>query len=226
MATITNLTSAQKAIGTSLNVAGVTVQKYDYLFMFIANYASTLDSFSNLNGITFPGEQLTTAASTPNLNGYAYFGEQTQTVTNQTITLNFSGSNPTAVIIFRVRPDEGSRILAKSLNVLSSQPISASFSLSTTLQVTSDSIIVGGCAVADDTTFTDSDTTNGSWSSVYSQFSTAGADLGVFGQTKVVTGDGQQTWNGTWATGQSEWASGYVFNVYEVEFPRWGVLNR
>lgn len=58
-------------------------------------------------------------------------------------------------------------------------------------------VVFGICGYYGSTnTFTDTDTSNGSWSQLYSRNSYAG----IFGQFKNVTGTGQQSYGGTWST--------------------------
>lgn len=230
MATVTQLSSGSIHTGLSVNLTGVSVEPGDLLTLFMSSYSTLgVSSIGNLGNILMSNNNATkfnTGSFSPPLWADSWYALQTASVASTTITVNFSSSAPAAVIAFRVRPDAGKQLVVRQRRTDFGNTTSTSRSQTTMTPVTSDSILVGAYAVADDTFFTDSDTLNGTWSPVFYKDSTASTDLAVFGQTKIVTGDGQQIYNGTWANGQSELASGYLFNVYEIGFPHWGVFNK
>lgn len=227
MATVTQLSSGSIYTGTTVNLTGVSVEPGDFLALFMSSYATLgVSSISNLGNIQMSnnyGIRLT--GPSPDLWVDSWFGFQTSTVASTTISVNFSSSRPAAVIAFRVRPDTNKQLFLRSRDVNSSQTLSTVRSIATSAPVTSDSILIGSFGVGDDTFFTDSDTLNGSWSAVFYAGNSVGtSDLAVFGQSKIVTGSGQQTYGGTFPG--SEYAAGFLLHLYEIGFPYWGVLNK
>lgn len=222
MATVTQLASGQISSGGTITLTGVSCDKNDLFVVFSSSYSSTGIStiggnydFDYLSGSPIVG-------NSPDLWVEVAYGIQ-QGPRSNNMTLSYSSSAPAAGILFRVRPDSGKSILTVSGVRDLAGTASTSRSITTVAYVAPTSILIGGYSVGDDTYFTDTDTTNGSWSSVFYIASTAGNDLAVFGQSKIVTAAGSQTYGGTWANLQSEYAGGHLLLFYEVEDPHWGM---
>lgn len=130
-------------------------------------------------------------------------------------------ARPMAAVLWKIVPDAGKFIRPVKGSSATGSGTTASYADFGGLEKTN--IIFGATAVADDNYFTDSDTTDGTWSSVYYQTSTAAADdLAICSQYKIVTGSATQTYNGTFVAGTEFFTiGGMVFA--ETESPYWGI---
>lgn len=124
---------------------------------------------------------------------------------------------PKAVTIMRLRPDPGKMIRLKSYGYTGGYTSTPSIAVPSTAK---NDIIVGCGSIAYNATFTDSDTTDGTWSSVYSIASTASTDITSQMQVKQVTGSTAQTYNGTFSASRY-FSIGYMVFT-EVDAPYWG----
>jgi hypothetical protein len=224
MATVTQLSSGSISSGTAVNLTGVSVIPGDLLVLFMSSVSSLgVSSISNLGNIQISNNLgLVNTGPFPDLRGDNWYAIQTATVTGQTITVNFSSSAPSVAIAFRVRPDEGNQLVVRQRRTKSSNTSSTVFS-TPTINAQQGSIVIGGCAVHDNTFFTDTDTSGGSWSSVFYVQSTASTDIAVFGQTKIMNAQSNIAYNGSFPS--TEHAVGYILEVVEQGIPYWGVLN-
>lgn len=221
MATVTQLSSAAISTGTSLTFTGVSCIPDDVL-IFISSSYSTF-GFAGTSGYpmgSFSSNVIT--GSFPDLWGETGFGFQDTALTGNFV-ISFSSSAPAAGILFRIRPDAGKKLHYSGRYSDLQNAASTSRSITTTLYVAPGAILVGGYGVADDTYFQDTDTTNGSWSSVFYIPSTAGNDLAAFGQSKITTADGAQTYGGTFVNAQAEYGVGFLYVFFEYEIPYWGM---
>ena len=147
---------------------------------------------------------------------------QTNTVASQTINVNFSYSANSAVILYRIRPDTSKQLIVKQRR--NNTSTTTSFTTGSAVFQQTD-IAIGGCAVADNTYFTDTGTTGGSWSAVFYQEQISGTDIAVFGQTKIMNAQGSLPYNGFFVSSGIESAAGYLLVVTEQGKPYWGMLT-
>lgn len=226
MATITQLSSASSGNASLIVLTGINTQPNDCLIVASAQYG-----LPDVNLLLSNGESIGLKASnqntspSPDLWGAVYDNSGlANTLSGGTLTWTQSGTSEAAVIVWRVRPDVGKVIVRQTIITTQSTGTSATITTSPARPVVPDSIVLGAGAVADDTYFTDSDTLNGSWSSVFRIANTSGDDVGVFSQIKQTSGGtGSQTYNGTWATTSSESSCLFAIVYYEVELPYWGI---
>lgn len=226
MATVTQLSSGSISTGTSINLTGVSVEPGDMLVLFVATYSTFgVTGISNLGNVLLSNNLgLVNTASFPDIRSDNYYSLQTATVTSQTITVDLSSSAAGAAILFRVRPDFGNQLVFRQRSTQASNTLSSSFA-TPAINVQEGSIVVGGCVVADDTTFTDTGTSGGSWSSVFSALNSVGTyDLAAFGQTKIMNAAvSSLSYNGTFPA--SEYAVGYIIEIIECGLPYVGMVN-
>lgn len=226
MATVTQLSSGNISSGTTLNLTGVSVEPGDMLYLFTCSYSlNGFSSVTNLGDVVLGN--LTAYKNTgpfPNTWTENLYGLQTHTVSSQTITLNFSSSAAGAAILFRIRPDFGNGLTHRQRAINFSSTASTTRS-SPSINVQETSIVIGACGVADDTFFTDTGTTGGSWSSVFYAFNNVGIyDIACFGQTKIMNAPSSSiSYGGTFPA--SEYATVFIAEVIESGLPRVGMLN-
>ena len=134
-----------------------------------------------------------------------YTCQVTANITNGTITANFSGHtiNEIGIQVYRVRPGASEAISYISADTTGSGGLVTSHAAAT-VSVTSGDIIFGAASIeTDDAVTGDSDTTNGSWSTVITRLADGGTDANamcVSSQYKTVSATGNQSWACTTAT--------------------------
>lgn len=101
-----------------------------------------------------------------------------------------------AAIFFKVVPATN-EILALTNSIVEQDVSGTSASVTTSTAPQNNDVIFGFHGLSASTNFTDSDTTNGSWSTRYS--ATSGGNIYANAQFKNVTGEGNQTYNGSWS---------------------------
>lgn len=203
--TISNAgTGSSNTSTTTLTVTGVTAAVGDWLVVICAadnngtsGAASLTTSMSDSAGNTYtnrgglinhdPG----VAAAGATLGMWTC--NVTSALSSATLTLNFSPATVAkAAIVYKVVPQSGftvafDRVGAGATSTTTTKTITAS-------NVIHNRTIFGGVALESSAAITsDSDTTDGSWSTAYTQ--TSGGTMEVSGQWKTVTGTGNQTFN-------------------------------
>jgi hypothetical protein len=227
MATITQLASAATGGATSLTFTGVTFQPKDALVLIVATYAtspSTTPSCSNGEPIGYVSGRTNTGSS-PDLSSIYFDNTGVATsLTGGTLTWTISPSSEAVGVLWRIRPEVGSIIVRRSTVATTTSGTTGSITTSSSAPATPGAIIVGGGGVADNTYFVDTDTTRGSWSSVFQITNTTNDDIGAFSQTKITSGGtGTQTYNGTWDNSGNEDACLFASIYYEIALPYWGI---
>lgn len=214
MATITQSVQGGFESGTSTTVSGLTYKTGDVILVAIVTTSSGSVKDSGLYDYTRIVFVTTPAA----MAGRVMMRTATNDATNTTLTVSNTSSCALSFITMIVRPDAGKQITLKSTNYVSGSGTTASLSMPG--DMTTQSVIFGVQAVADDVFFTDSDTTNGAWSSVFSRTS-SGVDRAIATQWKQPTAAGTQTYNGTYASSESWGLMGV--HLLETDFGFWGV---
>lgn len=130
----------------------------------------------------------------------------TSTLALDTITVNHSVNTPEkAVQVYLVVPGVGETISLISVDTTGNASNTVSHTAAQ-VSVTDGDIIFGGAAIeTDDTVTGDTDTSNGSWSSILTRLADNGADAATMScasQYKTVTATGNQIWTCTTATGR------------------------
>ena len=130
----------------------------------------------------------------------------TSTLSSDTITVNHSADTPQkACCVYKVVPGAGETVsvIAVDTTGITGNDTEHAAAL---VAVTSGDVIFGGAAIeTDDTVTGDTDTDNGSWSSVVTRLADGGADastMSCVSQYKTATGTGNQTWSCTTASGR------------------------
>lgn len=217
MATVTQLAQGSGYNVTTVALANVSVIPGDMLVMFTSS-TNGVSNVTNLNGIVLGNQTGVNAASVFWVN--QLYGIQTATVTNQTINVNCLAGQM-AVILYRVRPDTGNELRLLERQGVSYSTFSTSFA-TPTVNIQKGGIAIGGAGAYDNTFFTDSGTSGGSWSSVWYEDETLGQDIAVFGQYKIMSADIQNlTYNGSFPI--STYRGGYLLSITESGNPYWGV---
>lgn len=140
--------------------------------------------------------------------------------------VNFGASGNYVSMMWAVRPDTG-----KTLNPLVLEPVDTSiqsFSVTSTTTLNSGDVVVGvGSGLGLDSVTLDSDTTDGVWENGFVEGGAVGQQSRVwlFGQTKVVTGGQNQTFNGSTQNIFQDTGRVTILSFTEVrDQPYWGIL--
>ena len=134
----------------------------------------------------------------------------TAMTTSDTVTINFSPNTTSkAAVIWEVVA--GATEFPKYLSNGGTTGSTANPSLASTSISSGDAVIYALAAESNATLTGDSDTTNGSWSTLYTtagNTGTSATSMTVGSQYKVTTGTGTQTWNTTLTS--SDWGISYI----------------
>jgi hypothetical protein len=234
MATITNLVGATDTVNDTTLVTGATytVTANDFVVVIVACPNSgasgaaptiTVDDSDGLNTYTerkilnrdpgAAGDGTTLGIFTSTI---------TDAVTNGTVTVTLSdAAGSKTVQIYRIRPATNEVISYSSAGVGSTGNAN-SFTGASAVSVTNGDIIFGCVSLEDNGACTgDSDTTNGSWSTIVTRIADNGSDTNSTtqgSQYKQVTATGNQTWSGATSDGTSkQFAADYIIvNVDKV----------
>lgn len=136
----------------------------------------------------------------------------TSALASDTVTVNFSpDTGIRAVNVYRVQPS-GAPISFVAVDSTGLTGNATTYAANT-VSVTSGHVIFGAASIETDDTITgDSDTTNGSWSTVSTILSDGGADAkaqSIVTQYKVVSSTGNQSWAATTGVAR-DYATSYV----------------
>lgn len=217
MATVTQLASGYSDSTTLFTLSGITYNAGDVILGFSQSYADCTQVYDDVSGGYGRASQRTSAST----NWGTYF-VRTPTVStaSTTLYLDLQTTTACAVVVWRIQPDAG-KVLSRPGGTISS---GYSTSFSTTISnVTETSIVFGAHAVADNVYATDSDTLNGSWSSVFAVSTGTGTDRAVASQYKAVTLGGDQTYGGTFSGGGTEYFVAMTYHLLEGDIGYWGM---
>ncbi len=139
----------------------------------------------------------------------------TSALSSDTITVNHSvNTSEKAVQVYKVAPGAGETISFIAVDTTGQAQSSTVVSGAIDVSVTSGNTIFVGAAVETDDAITgDSDTTNGSWSSILTRLADNGADASTMScasQYKTVTATGNQTCTFTWGASARDCAATYL----------------
>lgn len=128
----------------------------------------------------------------------------TSALSNDTVTCNLSPNGTQAGIqVYRVQPGASEVVSFIACDTTGVTGNATSYTAAT-ISVTSGDIIFGAASIeTDDTVTGDTDTTNGSWSTILTRLGDGGADAAAMScssQHKTTTGTGNQDWACTTAT--------------------------
>ena len=215
-ATISNLangvdTTADTAVSTG---ATVTAAVGDWLVVLVAASNDETNGASSISGVVdSDGVNVYTQRAIINYDpGAAGAGATlgiftcavTQALSNDTITVNFSvNTSQKAVQVYKVVPGASETIAFVAADTTGSTGAATTHSAAT-VSVTSGHMIWGCASIeTDDAVTDDTDTTNGSWSTVVTRLADGGADASTMScssQYKTVTATGNQAWACTTAS--------------------------
>ncbi len=210
--------------GGTLVVSSVTASVGDMLVAVVSAANSNTSGTSSLNTVTDSASNTWTDRSEINRTaGVANDGVSlgiyttvlTSALSSGTVTASFSPTVGSAsMLIWRVQPGTNERVAVYEVgagDTGTSPPGSNAFSL-TTSSININHTLIGAVAVSGSLNSSDSDTTNGSWSTNYTE---TGSSRDVQSQYKTVTATATQTYNATAST-----STPYAIN-YIVLTPVW-----
>lgn len=218
--TISQVGSNNSATSTAtLAVTAVTAAVGDWLVVMVAADNAGTNGAASLSSVTdSAGNSYTMTSSTYDpgaASAGASFGlfraRITATLTGGTVTANFSpNTTAKAMVIYKIAPGANEAVAFDRVGAGytgTTKSITAS-------AVTNGYTIFAGMAVETNAAVTaDTDTTNGSWSSQYTDMGNTGtssASMRVCGQYKTVTATGDQTFNtATSGDGAVNWLTLY-----------------
>lgn len=220
--TISNVNSANSTTASAtLAVTGVTADVNDWLVVIVSadnagtNGASALSTVTDSASNSYSLRSDTTndpSNASAGISLGIYTSKITAALSSGSITINFSPNvTSKAAVVKRVVPGAEERVVFRSVG--GGATGSTSTVTQTASSVANGDTVMFGFAVEDTTAnLSDSDTTNGSWSTVYTtagNTGTAGTSAAVSSQHKTVSATGDQTWDVTLANNR-DWASNYV----------------
>ncbi len=227
MATITNLTGTFKTTAghSTITASGsLTVSVDDWLVVFVAlpnagvggaALTVTVEDSDGLNTYT----QRASINRDPSGAGdgvtlKVYTCQVTDAVTSGNITATFSDTVGSSCIqVYRVRPATNEVISHVTTDATGDTGSSTTPSTGTTASITNGNIIFAAAGIEGNNTCTgDSDTTNGSWSTIVQRTADNSGDTdstALASQYKTVTATGTQSWTIT-DTDSNDWAVTYV----------------
>lgn len=220
--TVTNSGSITSIITVgSVQVLLVDAAVGDMLIVDIAGSNSGTNGAASISGVTDSGGNTYTQRVLVNRDPGAvnegttlggYVAPVTAAMTLGTITVSFSPDTPqAAVVVYRVQPSAGYALEYLAAGAGASG--SSSTPSITSSSIASGETIIGLIAAEYDSAATgDADSTNGSWSTIYTAVANGGAGANyqcVGAQYKTVTGTGTQTFNPTLGASR-DWAINYI----------------
>lgn len=141
-----------------------------------------------------------------------FTGVITNAITGQNLTCTFTNGQPTRAVLggYKFVPGAGETASYISTDTTGTSGSGTASSIVTT-SITSGDTVVGAIALESDAAITgDSDTSNGSWSTIYGNTTGSGnAGMQLRSQYKTVSATATQTYNNSW-TGANDYASTYV----------------
>lgn len=229
-------TTQNKTSESATAVTGITASVGDMLVVAIAANNSGVSGVSAISSVTdSAGNTYTQRTLVNNTPGGAaddgcthalYTSKLTSALSSGSVTVNFSPNVVAkAITIRRYQPGAGESVEFRSAGSgFSGTGASAS---DTATSVTNADTLIYAIAIERPETVTgDSDTTNGSWGSVYQNATSGGGaatNMTVAMQEKTVTGTGDQTWNPTWSL-STEYAGNWI-RIYALAAITTGFLK-
>jgi hypothetical protein len=206
-ATITDLAGGTSTSSSSSYTSAATVTATaadrDWLVVIVgvANSGTlNLSSVTDSAGNTYTERATRQYTPFPGIGGCfgVYTTEVTSDITNGQVTVNLSSSSANkAVQVYRFRPGTGE--FASYIEGATFAGSTATSHSVPSISVTDADTIFCFAGISDDSTWTgDSDTTNGSWSTLVTRIAaSATPDVNLSSQYKTVTATGNQTWTVT-----------------------------
>ena len=214
--TISNVTTATRTTaGSSLAFSSVSANPGDWLVVMVAADNSGTSGVSPMTagGISVSSGAVswasrilanrTAGAANDGASLGVWTGAVLSTLSSVTVTVTFSPNVTRAAgAIYKVVPAAGNHVAYDTVGTATSG--SATSLAHTTQSVTSGYTVICSCAIEHTAVPTgDSDTTNGTWSTIYgvaSSSGTASSSMSIGNQWKTVSATATQTWNLTWGT--------------------------
>lgn len=215
MATVTTSVQGGNESGTTHTVSGLSYEPGDMLVALSITKPTASITVTDSGSYAWTRTETTAALG---IGGRIYTRVATNSATNTTLSYTLETGGALSFISFRVRPDAGKAIRVNATG--KAVGLGSTISLAMPGTITTSSILIGAHMVDDDVYFTDSDTTNGSWSAVNVRTS-SGADRAVASQWKIPTAAGAQTYNGSLSS--SEYWIVMALNLLEIDLGYWGV---
>lgn len=218
--TVTNAGSNNSTTsGATLAVTAVTAAVGDWLVVMVAADNAGTNGAASLTTVTDAGGNTYTAALTNYDPGTAssgatfglYYAAVTTALSSATVNANFSPNTTSkAMLIYRVVPGANETVTLDRVG----PGVASTTKAITATAVASGYTLFAGMAVETLSAVTaDSDTTNGSWSSQYTELASTGTtatSMRVCGQYKTVTATGDQTFDtATSGDGAVNWLTLY-----------------
>ncbi len=219
MATVTNLISGSQDSGTSLTVGGLSYQRDDVILGFVVTNG-VVANISDSNGFVYDFTDQPFGLSNAWRSTY-FWDYMTGSTGSASLTIQRNTSTACAFIVYRIRPASGKFMWLRTGNTFGGRSTSVDQSFFGYIGPTS--LIFGGQAVANDNYFTDSDTTNGSWSSPFVVSTSSGTDRAIASQYKFTTAEGQQNYSGNFPGGLNEYWNVWLLTADEIGYPHWGM---
>lgn len=191
--------SSSTTNNTTLNVGGITASVGDRVIVAICGNASNGTSVSDASGNSY-SSLFALSDATGDIRSAAYQTTVTSALSGVGVTITFGTSvRYKSAVVFVVRPTSGSTsIVETGTGTLDTS--GGSISRTTVASVPSGATVLFHAAHEGSASVTgDSDTTNGSWSSIGRYGSTRTS----YAQAKITTGAGTQTWDVSGDTGRA-----------------------
>ncbi len=213
--TVTDLANGTSITsGTTLSTGGTvtgTVANHDWFVVIVGcNTSEAISSVTDSVGNTYTQRALGTYSPGAVVEVAIYTAPVTTDITNGTITVTWASNHIARTIqVYRVRPGA-----SQTVNFSTSGTSAGATSTSTSIgpiSVANTDVIFCGTSILNSATITgDSDTTNGSWSTLVTRLAdtASGTDDQLGAQYKITTGSGNQTWTATFSN--SHTISAYV----------------
>lgn len=219
------------ANSTTLVISSVTASVGDVLLLCIAseNYrgsgaSAIVNSIAdNAGGSTNVYSQRGTTgnqtAGSPGDGASQLFYEcpVTTALSGATITISFSSNTRNkAAEIYRIQPGAGEAVVYVGVGTASAGANQTTHGAATVSVENGQTIFAMSAIETDDAVTGDSDTTNGSWSTVLTRLASGGTDAGSMtcsSQYKTVNATGNQSWACTTASGRDSVANTIIYGV-------------
>lgn len=218
----------------TLVISGVTASVGDWLVVIIGadnaggSGANSISSVTDAEGNTYTSRATLLqdpGAADEGATLSIFTAEITSALSLDDVTVNFSPNTTSkTAVVYLVEPDVGDTITFRASGAGAAGATGNGTAQSVITSVTNGDTIFGGVACETNAAITaDSDTTNGSWSTAYTNTAdtgSAGTSMAVSAQWKTVSSTGNQTYNTS--TGSSvDWAMSWL-TLYAVEAPAEG----
>lgn len=191
--------SSSTTNNTTLNVGGITASVGDRVIVVICGNASNGTSVSDAAGNSY-SSLFALSDATGNIRSAAYQTTVTSALSGVGVTITFGTSvRHKSAVVFVARPTSGSTSIVET-GTGTIDASGGSISRTTVASVPAGATVLFHAAHEGSASVTgDSDTTNGTWSSVGRYGSTRTS----YAQAKITTGVGTQTWNVSGDTGRA-----------------------